>query len=548
MRNSFYLPVLGARKRAELDIISAGDIGQLGTVGILGDLVRFDVGPGLTGLPVGVSQKVEIPVQYTEAGGPAVDGVIIVTATNTRDGVELLLPGGRTVKDGAYLSPVSVEAQLDAPFSFPTISFPSFSIDDSIFVEIFNQQNPELLAAVTGAQSRVNAAEADAEDAQQRLLELEDAAVVLGEAFLAREATTALRLIADEAEVAVTSAVNAVNTATDAVTDAIFDLGIAQAALSSAQTAAGLTSTTVSSISSSITSLTNSISNLLDDAFGFLRDFGLSATRAVLEASLNVPILGNLLRPLYDEIVENEDDIAALEIDLSQAESVLTEALSDLSEAFADFSQAEIDLEAAEDALDAALAVDIDDLEFIFSQADQIADQAESAAAQLEKQVADLGYPTPVKLGDLDDAALDVAEALAEFGVAEGALLLAEAELLAATTAYEAALALLPDVEFQVSLSELSLGLDVQAGLEFNWNLATDETPRGGILSLLYEVDLALALDASIEVEGQGRRIDIDETVEVSGRLPFNELGSRERDEGLFAERLGSWSDTFDFA
>lgn len=548
MRNSFYLPVLGARKRAELDIVSVGDLGDLGAVGILGDLVRFDAGPGLTGLPVGMSQKLEIPVQYTEAGGPTVDGVIAVTATQTRDGVELHLPGGRTVKDGAYLSPVSVDAQLDNPFSFPSLSLPSFSVDDSILVDIFNQQNPELLAAVTTAQARVSAAAADAEDAQERFLELEDAAFVLGEAFLAREAATAFRLIADQAEDVVTTAVNAVNTATDAVTDALFDFGIAQSALTAAQSAAGLASAAVASINAAITPLVGQASGFLDDLFGILSDFGIAPTRSFIESNLNTPIIGNLLRPIYDTLVSVEEDIAELREDLRGAEDTLEDALDDVAHALSDFNQADIDLQAAENALDDALAVDIEALEFAFNQADQIATQAENSADQLEKDVQDLGYGAPVKLGDLDDIALDVAEALAEFGLAEGALLLAEGELLAANTAYEAALALLPDVDFKISLSELSLGLDVQAGLEFNWNLATGETERDGIVSLLYDVDLILAVDASIELEGQAREIDIDETIEFSGRLPFEELGGRDLGDAPFGERLGSWADTFDFA
>lgn len=547
MRDSSYLRLLGGDRSVDIEIEAAGKPGDLGTVKIVGDLVKFEAGSGLTSKPFGQVTEFVLPIRAVIDETQTVAFRVPISAVNTPDGVELTLPGGRTVTDTAYVSPISVADQLDTPLSFSSPGFAPITVDDSIIVDIFNTQNPQFLAAISQAQGRVNAAQSNVEDAQDRLFELEDAAFVLGEAFLAREGATALRQLANIAEDAVVGAASAVNSATSAFNAALFDLNIAQTAVAVAQSTANTASAVVNSLNSALSSALSDLSGFLNDAFGFLTDFGFAASRAVLETVLNVPILGGLVRPLYDEIVDLEDEVDDLRIDLSAADAALSNALSALSTELAQLGQAQVDFAVAEQALNDALSIDIDALEDAFDEADVLARQAEAEAERLEKQVEELGYPTPVKLGDLDDVAFDVAEALAALGLAEGAKLLAEGELLAANLAYEAQLALLPDADFEFTLSDLGFDVDLQAGLEFNWNRATDDAPRESLLSLVYEVEIALAVDATSEVNGEVNTIDIDRGFELSGRVPFEGGGRDRADRFEPGERWAAFTDSFDF-
>ncbi|WP_424973965.1 hypothetical protein [Dinoroseobacter sp. S124A] len=547
MRDSSYLRLLGGDRSVDIEIEAAGKPGDLGTVKIIGDLVKFEAGSGLTSKPFGQVTEFVLPIRAVIDETQTVAFRVPISAVNTPDGVELTLPGGRTVTDTAYVSPISVADQLDTPLSFSSPGFAPITVDDSIIVDIFNTQNPQFLAAISQAQGRVNAAQSNVEDAQDRLFELEDAAFVLGEAFLAREGATALRQLANIAEDAVVGAASAVNAATSAFNAALFDLNIAQTAVSVAQSTANSASAVVNSLNSALSSALSDLNGFLNDAFGFLADFGFAASRAVLETVLNVPILGGLVRPLYDEIVDLEDEVDDLRIDLSAADAALSNALNALSTELAQLGQAQVDFAAAEQALNDALSIDIDALEDAFDEADVLARQAEADAERLEKQVEELGYSTPVKLGDLDDVAFDVAEALAALGLAEGAKLLAEGELLAANLAYEAQLALLPDADFEFTLSDLGFDVDLQAGLEFNWNRATDDAPRESLLSLVYEVEIALAVDATSEVNGEVNTIDIDRGFELSGRVPFEGGGRDRADRFEPGERWAELTDSFDF-
>ncbi|WP_424971606.1 hypothetical protein [Dinoroseobacter sp. S76] len=547
MRDSSYLPLLGGGRAPDIEIEAAGKPGDFGTVKIIGDLVKFEAGVGLTSKPFGAATEFLIPIRAVVDGEKTVAFRVPITAVNTPDGVELTLPGGRTVTDTAYVSPISVADQLNDPLSFATPSFAPITVDDTIIVDIFNAQNPQFLAAISRAQAGVNAAQSDVEDAQDRLFELEDAAFVLGEAFLAREGATALRQLANIAEDAVIGAASAINSATLAFNAALFDLNVAQSAVAAAQAAANTASSLVNSLNSALSSATNSLNGFLNDAFGFLTDFGFAATRAVLETVLNVPILGGLVRPLYDEIVELEDQVDDLRIDLSAADAALTNALNTLSSELSQLGQAQVDFAAAEQALNDALSIDIDALEDAFDDADLLARQAEANAVQLEKEVEDLGYPTPVKLGDLDDIAFDVADALADLGFAEAALLFAQGELLAANLAYDAQIALLPKADFEVTLSDLGLDFEIQAGLEFNWNRATDDAPRDSLLSLVYEVEVALAIEATSEVDGEVTNIDVDRTFEASGRVPFDGSGRDRAERVEPGDRWAALTDSFDF-
>ncbi|WP_424966736.1 hypothetical protein [Dinoroseobacter sp. S375] len=547
MRDSSYLRLLGGDRSVDIEIEAAGKPGDLGTVKIIGDLVKFEAGSGLTSKPFGQVTEFVLPIRAVIDETQTVAFRVPISAVNTPDGVELTLPGGRTVTDTAYVSPISVADQLDTPLSFSSPGFAPITVDDSIIVDIFNTQNPQFLAAISQAEGRVNAAQSNVEDAQDRLFELEDAAFVLGEAFLAREGATALRQLANIAEDAVVGAASAVNAATSAFNAALFDLNIAQTAVSVAQSTANSASAVVNSLNSALSSALSDLNGFLNDAFGFLADFGFAASRAVLETVLNVPILGGLVRPLYDEIVDLEDEVDDLRIDLSAADAALSNALNALSTELAQLGQAQVDFAAAEQALNDALSIDIDALEDAFDEADVLARQAEADAERLEKQVEELGYSTPVKLGDLDDVAFDVAEALAALGLAEGAKLLAEGELLAANLAYEAQLALLPDADFEFTLSDLGFDVDLQAGLEFNWNRATDDAPRESLLSLVYEVEIALAVDATSEVNGEVTTIDIDRGFELSGRVPFEGGGRDRADRFEPGERWAEFTDSFDF-
>lgn len=548
MQDSRYFPLLGGGRFGDIDIFSVGSVGDLGTITIIGGVLRFEAGAGLTSLDLDAPKPFEIPVTFRIGDGKEQNTKILITATNTVNGVELALPGGRVVTDSAIVSPVSVADQLDDPVSFAIAPIDPFRINESIIVDIFNQQNPQFLAAINSAQSDLSSAQEDAEKALQRLQELEDASLKLGAAFLAREAATALRFAADLAEDAVSAAVNAVNTATDALTDALFDFGLAQAAVNAAQTGAAIASAAVSAINSALSPLIGEAAGLLDDLFGFLSDFGITPTRAFIEANLDTFILGNLLQPIYDLLVAAENEIDDLRGDLGDAEDALEDALDDVEDALSDFSTAQVDLQEAEDALDAALAVDIDDLEFAFSQADKLASQTEKDAEFLENEVKNLGFDVPVKLDILDDIALEVAEALGGLALAEGTVVIAQAELLAANLAYETQLAFLPDVEFDFALSELSLDVDLQAGLEFNWVRATEDTSRDSVVSILYDIEVSLAISASFESEGDGQDIDVDQSLGRAGRVSLEEFGGRDRPEdAVFGQRLSDWADTFDF-
>lgn len=548
MQKSLYFPLIGGGRFGDIEIIDVGSVGDLGTIEIIAGVIRFQAGPGLTNLNLGDTKPVEIPVSFRIDEGKEQTKTVLITATKTANGVELALPGGRVVTDSAIVSPVAVADQLNDPLSLEISPFDPFRIDESIFVDIFNQQNPQFLAAINSAQGNLADAQAKAAKALQQYQDIEDASLKLGEAFFAREAATALRKIADGAELAVTTAVNALNAATDALTDAIFDFGLAQAAVDAAQTAAAIASASVSAINATLTPLVGEAAGLLDDLFGFLSDFGIAPTRALIEANLDTFILGNLLQPIYDLLVAAEDEIDDLRADLNNAEDLLDDALDDVQDAFSDFQTAQIDLQAAEDAVDDALEVDIDALEFAFAEADKAASQAESNAARLEKDVEILGYDVPVKLDVLDDIALELAEALAGLGLAEGAVVVAQAELVAANLAYEAQLAFLPDVEFDFAFSDLSLDIDLQGGLEFNWVRATEDTSRDSVVSILYDIEVSLAISASFEFEGEDLVIDVDQSFDRSGRVSLEEFADRERlEDPVFGQRLSDWADTFDF-
>ncbi|WP_424971605.1 hypothetical protein [Dinoroseobacter sp. S76] len=548
MRNSLFLSLLGGDKIPDIEIEAAGRPGDFGTVKVIGDLVKFEVGEGLTSKPFGEVTEFLIPVRAIIDGGNPVAFRIPISAVNTEDGVELTLPGGRVVTDTAYLSPIAVADQLNDPVSFSSPDITPVSVDESILVDRFNEENPEFLAAVNAAQSDVDAAQQALTEAEENLERAEALVALVFETSAARAAADAANNGAGVFENAARAAQSAVNAASALVQQTASALTTAQDLVDDAQDAAASASTAVDTASAAVDDAIDEVEDFLNDAFGILRDFGLSATRAVLEASLDIPVVGALLRPVYDDLVDAEDDLAAARVDLSGARTALTTALNAVSSALNDLSQAEIDFSDAQEALSEA------QLELPFAQeaaaeARQAANAAEAAARALEAEVSQNGLTVPVDLLSFEVLALEIGVAAAAGTVAFAATELgaAEAVLLAATAAYEAQLEFLPDVEFEFALSDISLDLDVQAGLEFNWNPPSGDAPRESLLSLVYEVELALAVDATSEVNGEANVIDIDQSVELSGRVPF-EGGGRDRAERFEpGERWAEFADGFDF-
>lgn len=548
MRNSLFLPLLGGDKVPDIEIEAAGRPEDFGTVKVIGDLVKFEVGAGLTSKPFGEVTEFLIPVRAIIDGGNPIAFRIPISAVNTEDGVELTLPGGRVVTDTAYVSPIAVADQLNDPVSFSSPDFTPVSVDESILVDRFNEENPEFLAAVNAAQSDVDAAQQALAEAEEDLEKAEALVALVFETSAARIAADTANNAAGVLENVARAVESAVIAGSALVQQTAAALTTAQDLVDDAQDAADSASTAVDTASAAVTSAINEVEDFLNDAFGILKDVGLSATRAVLEASLDIPGVGALLRPVYDDLVDAEDDLAAARVDLSGARTALTTALNAVSSALEDLSQAEIDFSDAQEALSEA------QLELPFAQeaaaeARQAANAAEATARALEAEATQNGITLPVDLGSTEVFLLqtDVLAATAIAGFAATELGAAEGVLLAATAAYEAQLALLPDVEFEFELSNVSLDLDVQAGLEVNWNPPSGDAPRESLLSLVYEVELALAVDASSEVNGEVNVIDIDHGVELSGRVPF-EGGGRDRAERFEpGERWAEFADGFDF-
>ncbi|WP_424973966.1 hypothetical protein [Dinoroseobacter sp. S124A] len=547
MRNSLYFPLLGGDRIRDVEILATGLSSANGSLNIVGDLVRFEAGPALTNAAFGVPVSIVVPIRAT-IDGKLGEFKIPLLAENTPDGVEITLPGGRVVTDTAYISPVSVADQLDDPLSFSSPDITPVSVDESILVDRFNEENPEFLAAVTAAQSDVDAAQQSFAAAQEALEDAEALVALVYETAPARAAADAANEAALLLEAAARGAVAAVNAASELVQGTAAAIAAAQDLVNSTQAAAASASSAVTAASNAVAVAANAAEDFLNDAFKILRDGGFDATRSVLEFALDIPGIGALLQPVYDDLVDAEDDLADARVDLSGAQAALTSALNAVSDALDDLSQAEIDFSDAEEALSNAQF----ELPFALeaaSEARQVADAAEAAARALEAEVSQNGLTVPVDLLSFEVLALEigVTAAAGAVGLAATELGAAEAALLAATTAYEAQLAFLPDVEFEFELSDISLDLDVQAGLEFNWNRANDDAPRESLLSLVYEVELALAVDASSEVNGEVNVIDIDRGVELSGRVPF-EGGGRDRAERFEpGERWAEFADGFDF-
>lgn len=551
MRDSFYLPLIGGRRDDNIEIRSVGDIGNLGSIKVVGDALRFEAGSDLKGLPFGVPIVVAIPVEYVDAKGAVVSTVIPVRATNSPTGVDLILPGGTTARDTALLSPVAPGDLVSEPFVFETAPFQPISLDESIFVDLFNAANPKFLEAFT----KTNAALVDASIAQsQAEVALSDANGALEFLQLtadARAQADALRQVLDLNQ-------QILNDLLDEFSQATLNLTSATLAFVQAQEAIDLASANVAILSSQVVLFETVI--VPEAALAFVSaDSALIVNLAVFglelpaEQHFDLPGIGPLIENLANARSNALANLEEAQASLTQLESDLNSAIFEQSEAATAFSLAAIEQAQAQAALEEFSDVDFGALEDSIAQLEAQVLVAETIAEQQEIVAANsFAVSVPISQETLEQFASDVlAKVDAQFA-ATIAFFEAEAAFTAAAEAYQDQIDALPDLDFSLDINELGFGLKSTFGLEFNFNRATETEER--------ELSVALAFDFTLDVEIEGLLviedvflgidqdvpIDLDQRIERSGRVEFDGSALEGRANGAL-DRLAEWTDAFDF-
>lgn len=565
MRDSFYVPLLGGRRDENIEILSA-DAGGFGSVKIVGDLVRFEAGPDLKSLPLGIPLPFPVAIQYRDSDDKVIEVPIFLTAINTPAGVQLTLPGGRVATESALISPVTLESQLSDPFVFetPPLTVPIFA-NESILVDIFNAQNPEFIEAFISTQTALLEASTLR---GQAIAAVEDAAEIfdfLTEAQEVRALATITRSIADAQAQVLTDLTSELSEALSAITTASFNLALAEEALELAGAKVTAASVQVDFLE---TVTVTAIGELIQAESTLLVQLAAFGLPAPAEQHFALPGIGPILQSLAANRDQKLAAVEELQEALEVAEAALLEAVQDQVTALSDLAEAAIAFAVAEERLEELGEVDFEALEESVALQDAQATLQEAVADQLETIAAQqLGVAVPISQGTIDQAADLVAQAIEAKLVADVKFAQTQAAFEDAAEAYNQQIEALPDTEFDLAIFAARLGLEANLGLEFHFNRATDEAPAEFTTTLLYDVALDVAVSGVLEVPlptifipDIETPIDIDVELERSGRI---ELAGRDRperpergerfdtDDRLAdfgsGERLGNWADSFDF-
>lgn len=552
MRDSVYVPLLGGRRERNIEVLSADTASEFGTVKIVGDLIRFEAGSELKSLPLGIPFQFPVVVQYRDADDKVIDVPIFLTAINTPAGVQLTLPGGRVATDSALISPVSLGSQVSDPFVFETPPFVPQFFDESIFEQIFNAQNPEFLQAVIDAQGALPLAAVAATEANSAFEEAAAELELAAEAKEARDLATLQRSTADQnaklladLEAELLQVVNAL------LPKALADLSVANEA---ADQATGL----VLALSSQLSSLKDVLLPVIEADFliadtalnNFLVFNGLS-----LPASqhFDIPGIGPLIKSLSQD---RDDKFEAREELLAKIDTLalqVEQAFVDQAEALSAFTAALATVATLEERFEQLSDVDFEELEKSVIELNAIAINSETVASILEGAAASaIGAPVPITDAFVEQLAGVFNALFIEKSDADIALIVAKETLDTAVAKYTSEIDALPDLEFDLVLANLALGIEASAGLEFNFNRATETEERELSVALAYDITLDLEFNAGLAVPlpfpfpDQEFAINVDETIERSGRVEFDGSALEGRANGAL-DRLAVWTDTFDF-
>ncbi|WP_424973967.1 hypothetical protein [Dinoroseobacter sp. S124A] len=557
MRNSFYLPLLGGPRREDIEIIDVSVPDGQGSVEIIGDVFRFTAGPELQQFPIGVPLPVIVSARYLDGDGKDVTTAIPVIAINTPVGVSLQLPGGQQVLDSGLMSPIAPNQMFDAPFTTGTPDI-STTLDESIFVDIFNAANPQFLEAFLAAQDGVVAKTNAFTEAVAAFEEAENALELVQGARDSRLATDALQLQADTFAQVLQDALDEFAAAQIAFTNAALAVAQADAEIASLADQVNALNAQVEIFSVQFASFNTSFVQKTAEISILLAQLGLPAP---VEQHLDTPV-GAVLQPLVDQrdAFKNLSDTALASFE--QAEQELEQVAAAFTEAQNDFVEATLAQAQAQARLEEAGEVDFQALEDAVDQLEAQVLANDSVATQLETVVKnEFGVEVPVSQNTVQEFEAAFVEAVNGKVSAELELAQAQATFQVAAASYQAQLDELPDVEFTWDIFSAKLSLGANLGFEFSFNRATDDDPFEAALALVYDVEIGLALDSRLTIKDlflgidEDVDVDVNDSITIAGRYEFDganrpsgerfaDLGDRFSERG---ERLADWSDSFDF-
>lgn len=569
MRDSFFLPLLGGGRSQNIEILSVTPPDGFGTADIIGDLFRFKAGPVLEAQPIGVPIPFPVSVSYLDGDGKTVDTVVFITSTNGPTGARLTLPGGQIADDTALISPIPVDAQFNDPFTFatPPLTQPII-VDESIFVDIFNAQNPQFLEAFITTQAAFIDASVVRTEAVAETQQAAEALGFLTETAEARALATAQRTIADTQSQVLASLQQELADALEAFSQALLAQANAQQAFEAANAQLTVLSSQLNVLETAL--LPAALVELAEANLAITIQLGAFGLPAPVEQHLDDPVFGPLLTGLVQIRDDRQSTLTSVQDQIAELQGFVEDAIVAQTGAIAALGQASIALAEAQERIEEFEGVDFDALEESVGALEAQAGVAELVAGQLEDVAeAQFGVDVPVSQNTLDTFALAFAEAVQNQALADVAVAEAQAAFDFAALTYQAQLDALPDFEFTFAAFQAGFGFDANLGFEFHFNQATEETPREFVTTLLYDFGIEVDLNSVLVVPDVFLGIDVETPIEIdfeferSGRI---QLGGRDRPErpergerferldaeDRFAEwgsgdRLGSWADSFDF-
>lgn len=558
MRNSFYLPLLGGPRREDIEIIDVSVPDGQGSVEIIGDVFRFTAGPDLQQIPIGVPLPVIVSARYLDGDGKDVTTAIPVIAINTPVGVSLELPGGQQVLDSGLMSPIAPNQMFDAPFNTGTPNI-SATLDESIFVDIFNAANPQFLEAFLAAQDGVVAKTTAFAEAVAAFEEAENALELVQGARDSRLATDALQLQADTFAQVLQDALDEFAAAQMAFTNAALAVAQADAEIASLADQVNALNAQVEFFSVQFASFNTNFVQKTAEISILLAQLGLPAP---VEQHLDTPGIGVILQPFVDQRDAFKQLADTALASFEQAEQELAQVAAAFNEAQNDFVEATLAQAQAQARLEEAGEVDFQALEDAVDQLEAQVLANDTVATQLETVVkTEFGVEVPVSQNTVQEFEAAFVEAVNGKVSAELEVAQAQAAFQVAAASYQAQLDELPDVEFTWDIFSAKLSLAANLGFEFSFNSRTDDDPFEAALALVYDVEIGLALDSRLTIKDvflgidEDVDVDVNDSITIAGRYEFDganrpsgerfaDFGDRFSERG---ERLADWSDSFDF-
>ncbi|MEM1077029.1 MAG: hypothetical protein AAGI09_00770 [Pseudomonadota bacterium] len=554
MRNSLYLPLLGGPRREDIEIIDVSAPGGQASVEVIGDVFRFTAGPDLKQLPIGVPFPVIVNARYLDGDGKDVTTAIPVIAINTPVGVSLQLPGGQQVFDSGLMSPIAPSQMFTAPFTTGTPVI-STTLDESIFVDIFNAANPQFLEAFLAAQQALIATTNAAAQAAAALEDAENAMELVQGARETRINADALQLQAETFAQILQEALDEFVAAQVAFADANIALGQAEANVQSLADQIAALSAQVDLFSIQFATFNTNLVQATADIALVLAQLGLPAP---VEQHLGNPGFAIVLQPLVDKRDAFKQLADTALASFEQAEQELEQVTAAFAEAQSDLIEAAFDRAEAQTRLEEASGVDFEALEAAVAQFEAQAAANDTVATQLETVVKnEFGVEIPVSQETVEAFEAAFLEAVNTKALADIDLLQAQSALQIAAANYEAQLDELPDVEFTWDIFSAKLSLAANLGFEFSFNSRTEDDPFEAALALVYDIEIGLALDSRLKIKDvflgidEDVDVDVNDSITIAGRYEFDGAnrpsGERLADLGARGERLGDWADSFDF-